>query len=264
MALATTTGTWPDSVTVVATLAGGVLAVGASGTFNHVAEHEADSQMERTADRPVATDRIPRRNALLFGFCLLVLSTAVMVTLTNLLATALTLTAVVYYSVVYTIVLKPNTTWNIAIGGGAGALPAVIGWAAVTGAVGLPALALAAVVVVWTPAHFYNLAIVYRDDYERAGYPMYPVVSGVAAARRRILMMLGVTLLATAILVAVTPLGWLLTAASVVVGAVFLASVVSQHRKQTDEATLRSFHASNAYLGTVLLAIVAEALLVLA
>jgi len=263
IALATTTGARPDGLVVVATLAGGVLAIGASGTFNHVAEHERDQKMERTADRPLATDRIPKRNAATFGVLLLALSMVVMVTLVNTVAAVLTLVAVVYYSVLYTVILKPTTTWNIALGGGAGALPAVIGWAAVTGSVGVPALVLAGLVVVWTPAHFYNLAIVYRDDYARAGYPMYPVVSGVPAARKRILMMLGATLLATVLLMLVTPLGWLFAILSVVVGAVFLAAFVTQSRLRTDTATLRTFHASNAYLGVVLLGIVVEALLVL-
>jgi protoheme IX farnesyltransferase len=263
VALATTTGARPTGVTVVATLAGGVLAIGASGTFNHVAERERDRQMDRTADRPVATDQIPRRNAVTFGVALLVLSMVVMVGLVNIVAALLTLVAVAYYSVVYTVVLKPNTSWNIAIGGGAGALPAVIGWAAVTGSVGVPALVLAGLVVVWTPAHFYNLAIVYRDDYARAGYPMYPVVSGVPAARQRIMTTLGMTLLVAVLLLAVTPLGMLFALSTVAVGAVFLGALVVQCRARTDAATLRTFHASNAYLGVILLAIVIEAVLVL-
>ena len=261
MALATTTGSSLNGVTVVATLAGGVLAIGASGTFNHVIERDRDRKMARTADRPVATDRIPKSNAAVFGLILAALSMAVLVTVVNLVAAALTLLAIVYYSVIYTVVLKPNTTWNIAIGGGAGALPAVIGWAAVTGSVGLPALVLAGIVVVWTPAHFYNLAIVYRDDYARAGYPMYPVVSGVSATRRRILLLLGATLLASAALSLVTPLGVVFALSTVLAGAVFLGAAVAQCRLRTDGATLRTFHASNAYLGVVLLAIVVEALL---
>ena len=261
MALATTTGAWPAGTTVAATLAGGVLAIGASGTFNHLFERDRDRRMERTADRPVATDEIPARNAAAFGLSLAALSMAVMAAFVNALAAGLTVAAILYYSVVYTVVLKPNTSWNIAIGGGSGALPALIGWVAVTGSVGLGGLLLAALVVVWTPAHFYNLAIVYREDYARAGYPMFPVVAGVAAARRRILLTLGGTLLVTASLVATTPLGPLFATAAVLAGGVFLGSVVSQCRSRTREATMRSFYASNAYLGVVLLAIVVETLL---
>ncbi|UTF52199.1 heme o synthase [Natronosalvus rutilus] len=262
MALATTTGQWPDGVTVVATLAGGVLATGASGAFNHAYERDRDQQMSRTANRPVATDQVSAARATLFAFSLAVLSMVVLVTLVSLLVAALTLVAIIYYSVLYTVVLKPNTTWNIAIGGGSGALPAVIGWAAVTGSIGLPAIILALIVVVWTPAHFYNLAIVYRDDYARAGYPMFPVVSGVSAARRRVLLTLGGTLVMTTVLGLVTPLGWLFTLSTIIVGGLFLGTAVVQCRRRTDRATLRTFHASNAYLGVVLLAIVAEALVV--
>ncbi|MCU4753222.1 heme o synthase [Halobacteria archaeon AArc-curdl1] len=261
IALAATTGTWPTGLTIVATLTGGVLAVGASGTFNHVFEWDRDQRMERTADRPVATAQIPRARAALFGMALLALSMLVLATFVNTLATLLTLVAVGYYSILYTVVLKPNTSWNIALGGGAGALPAVIGWVAVTGSIGMPALVLAALVVVWTPAHFYNLAIVYREDYARGGYPMFPVVSGVAAARRRIILMLGVTLLTTTALVLVAPLGWLFALAAILAGALFLSSAVTQCRVRTDRATMRTFYTSNAYLGVVLLAIVAEALL---
>jgi len=261
MALATTTGQWPSGVTVVATLAGGILAIGASGTFNHLFERERDQRMERTAERPVATDQIPVRDAAIFASALVVLSMGVLVAFVNVLAAALTFAAIVYYSVVYTVVLKPNTSWNIAIGGGSGALPALIGWAAVTGSIGVGGLLLAALVVVWTPAHFYNLAIAYRDDYARGGYPMFPVVAGIPAARRRVLLTLGATLLVTASLVVLTPLGWLFAVAAIVAGAVFFASAVSQCRRRTDDATMQTFFVSIAYLGVVLAAIVVEALL---
>jgi protoheme IX farnesyltransferase len=263
MALATTTGQWPSGVTVAATLAGGVLAIGASGTFNHLYERDRDRQMERTADRPIATERIPATRAALFGGVQVFLSMAVLVAFVNLVAAALTFAAIVYYSVVYTVVLKPNTTWNIAIGGGSGALPALIGWAAVTGSIGLGGLLLAGLVVIWTPAHFYNLAIAYREDYARAGYPMFPVVAGVPAARRRILLTLGGTLLASVALVLLTPLGWLFAVASVVAGSAFFWSSVTQCRRHTREATMRTFFVSIAYLGVLLAAIVVETVLVL-
>jgi len=263
MALATTTGQWPTGTAVAATLAGGVLAIGASGTFNHLYERDRDQKMERTADRPVATNRIPARNAALFGVLQALLSMVVLVAFVNALAAALTFAAIVYYSVVYTVVLKPNTSWNIAIGGGSGALPALIGWAAVTGSVGLGGLLLAGLVVVWTPAHFYNLAIVYRDDYARAGYPMFPVVAGVSAARRRILLTLGGTLLTTVALVMLTPLGWLFAVASVVAGGGFFWSTVAQCRTRTRAATMQTFFVSIAYLGVVLGAIVVETVVLL-
>jgi protoheme IX farnesyltransferase len=247
--------------TVVLTLGGGVLAIGASGTFNHVLERDRDRKMARTADRPTATDAIPVRNAVAFGFALVALSLALFLQV-NLLAALLGLTAIVFYSVVYTLMLKPNTVQNTVIGGAAGALPALIGWAAVTGEVGLPGLALAALIFVWTPAHFYNLALAYKDDYERGGFPMMPVVRGETTTRKHILLWAGTTLAAAAALLWLTALGWLSAAATAVLGGVFLWAVVRLHRERTDGAAFRAFHASNAYLGTVLIAVVIDALAV--
>ena len=262
MALAVATGASIDGVTVVATLAGGVLAVGASGTFNHVYERDRDRRMKRTAERPVATHRVGPRRATAFGLSLVVASMVVLVVLVNVLAAALTAAAVVYYSVVYTVVLKPTTAWNTVIGGGSGALPAVIGWAAVTNGVGLPALLLAALVVCWTPAHFYNLAIVYHDDYARASYPMVPVERGIAATRRRIVFWFGATLAVAIYLGTTVEFGAIYAAIAALTGAVFLLSIVQQYRLDTPSATYRSFVASNAYLGGVLVAILVEAVLV--
>lgn len=258
MALATTTGQRLSGVVVAGTLGGGILAIGASGTFNHLYERDRDRKMERTADRPVATDEIPARNAALFGFGQVLLSMAVLVVFVNALAAALTFAAIIYYSVVYTVVLKPNTSWNIAIGGGSGALPALIGWAAVTNSIGLGGLLLAGLVVIWTPPHFYNLGIAYKDDYARAGYPMLPVVAGVSVARRRILLTLGATLVTSVALIVWTPLAWMFAGASVLAGGVFFWSAVMQCRRRTRKATMQTFFVSIAYLGIVLGAIVVE------
>ncbi|QHS17455.1 heme o synthase [Halopenitus persicus] len=277
MGLATATGAALDGVTVVATLGGGVLAIGAAGTFNHVYERDRDRRMRRTADRPVATDRVGVRRAVAFGVLLVAVSMAILLAFVNVLATVLTALAVVYYAYVYTVLLKPTTRWNTVIGGGSGALPALIGYAAVTGTVGLPAVLLAVVVCCWTPAHFYNLAIAHREDYARADYPMLPVVAGVSTARRRILAWLGITLVAAALLGTVTDLGLLYALATTALGAVFVRSVVRQYdadRRAGDVGTdadapaandaraaaYRSFHASNAYLGAILGAILLETL----
>ena len=245
--------------TVLATLTGGVLSIGASGTFNHVLERDVDRKMSRTADRPAATEQIPVANAVAFGLLLTALSLAAFLSV-NVLAATLGMFAILFYSVVYTLVLKPNTVQNTVIGGFAGALPALIGWAAVTGEVGLPAVVLAGVIFLWTPAHFYNLALAYKDDYARGGFPMMPVVRGEAVTRKHILLYLGATLLAAGLLSTVTTLGWLYAGTSVAFGGVFLWAVVALHRERTEAAALRSFHASNAYLGALLLAVVADAL----
>lgn len=262
MGLATLTGATLRLEVVVATLVGGVLAIGASGTFNHVYERDRDRKMQRTADRPLVHDLVPVRNAIVFGSALAVASVLVVVTWVNVLAAVLTLAAIAYYVVLYTILLKPNTAWNTVLGGGAGALPALIGWVAVTGSVGLPAVVLAAVIFLWTPAHFYSLAIAYKRDYARGGFPMFPVVAGDLAARRHVVGFLGATLLAASVLGWVAGLGWVYALTSVVLGIVFLRSVVRQYGDPSDETALRSFYVSNYYLGAILVAIVVETLVV--
>ena len=250
-----------DIVTVLATLGGGALSIGASGTFNHVLERDIDRRMNRTSDRPLATDLVPVRNAIAFGVVLAALSLALFASV-NLLAAVLGLAAILFYSVVYTLILKPNTVQNTVIGGAAGALPAIIGWVAVTGSIGLGGIALATLIFLWTPAHFYNLALAYKDDYERGGFPMMPVVRGETTTRRHILWYLGATLLAAGALAASEALGWVYVVSGVLVGAVFLWAVVRLHYEQTESAAFRAFHASNAYLGVTLLAIVVDTLAV--
>jgi protoheme IX farnesyltransferase len=245
--------------TVLLTLGGGVLSIGASGTFNHVLERDIDKRMDRTSDRPVATHQIPVRNALAFGLALAAAAMALFWQV-NALVAALGLTAILFYSVIYTLVLKPNTVQNTVLGGAAGALPALIGWAAVEGSIGLPGLVLAGVIFLWTPAHFYNLALAYRDDYEQGGFPMMPVVRGETETRKHIVYYLGATLVASGVLGGLTALGPVYAVTSVVLGTVFLWAVVRLHREQTEAAAFRAFHASNAYLGAVLIAIVVDTL----
>ncbi len=247
--------------TVVATLGGGVLAIGASGTFNHVLERDVDQRMERTSDRPLATYQVPVKNAVVFGLSLAALSLVAFLQV-NTLAAVLGLVAIVFYSVIYTLVLKPNTVQNTVIGGAAGALPALIGWAAVTGEIGVPGLALAGVIFLWTPAHFYNLALAYKEDYAKGGFPMMPVVRGETETRKHVLLHLGATLLGASALAAVTDLGWLYGATTVSLGAVFLWTVIRLHHERDEGAAFRAFHASNAYLGLLLLAIVVDSLAV--
>jgi len=249
----------PALSTVGLTLGGGVLAIAASGTFNHVLERDVDRRMQRTADRPLATDEVGVRNATAFGVVLTAASLALFLEV-NALAAGLGLTAVLFYSVVYTLVLKPNTVQNTVIGGAAGALPALIGWAAVTGGVGLPGLVLAGVIFLWTPAHFYNLAMAHSEDYARGEFPMLPVVRGSAVARKHVLLYLGATLASAAVLTWLVDLGALYALATVGLGSVFLWAVLRLHRERTEAAAMRAFHASNAYLGGLLLAVVVDAL----
>ena len=244
--------------TAVATVAGGILAIGASGTFNNVFERDVDRRMARTNERPLVEGRVPVRNALAFGVLLTVASVAVFVAFVNVLSAALGVLAILFYSVGYTLLLKPHTTQNIVVGGGVGAFPALIGWAAVTDSVGMPAVVLGAVIFLWTPAHFYNLAMVYADDYARAGFPMLPVVRGEAVTRRHVLLYLGATMVAAVVLGTSANLDWPYAAVATVLGGVFLWAVVLLYRDRDRRAAFRAFHASNAYLGALLLVVIVD------
>jgi protoheme IX farnesyltransferase len=259
-AMALAAGPTLDLGIMLATVVGGVLAIAASGTFNNVLERDRDRWMARTADRPVVRDRVPPRRAAAFGVALATGSVVVFVVFVNALAAALGLLAILFYAVVYTVVLKPNTDQNTVLGGAAGVFPALIGWAAVENAIGVPALVLGAVIFLWTPAHFYNLALVYREDYARAGFPMLPVVRGAAVTRRHTTLYLGGTMLAAIVLGAVTRLDWLYAGTAVAVGVVFLWAVVRQYAERTDRSASRTFMASNVYLGLLLVAVFVDAL----
>ncbi|MFB6254034.1 MAG: heme o synthase [Halobacteriaceae archaeon] len=249
-------------ITVGGTLLGGVLAIGASGTFNNIIERDVDRQMNRTNDRPLVEGRIPLRNAIIFGFFLTLASISVFLVLVNILAALLGFLAILFYSVVYTVILKPNTTQNIVIGGAVGAFPALIGWAAVTNTIGIPAIVLGTIIFLWTPAHFYNLALAYKEDYARGGFPMLPVVHGETTTRRHILLYFGATMISAVILGAITRLDVLYAVTATLLGAIFLWELIHQYQEQTEEAALRTFHASNVYLGFLLVAIAVDSIVI--
>ncbi|MEF8757538.1 MAG: heme o synthase [Halobacteriales archaeon] len=261
-AMALAAGPALDVGTVVPTVAGGVFAIGASGTFNHVLERDVDRRMSRTDERPLVEGHVPVRHALAFGFVLAGASVAVFLAFVNVLAAALGVMAILFYSVGYTLVLKPNTSQNVVIGGAVGAFPALIGWAAVENTVGVPALVLGGVIFLWTPAHFYNLALAYREDYANAGIPMLPVVRGAVVTRRHILAYLGATMVGAVLLGTTATLGWAFALTATVAGGVFLWAVVHLHRERTEAAAFRAFHASNGYLASLLLVVIVDALVV--
>ncbi|MGH2707419.1 MAG: heme o synthase, partial [Actinomycetota bacterium] len=175
---------WPPLSMLLATLIGGSLAAGGAGAINCYLERDLDARMERTSSRPIPRGEIEPRAALVFGIVLGAVSFAWLGFLVNLLAAALALCALLFYVFVYTILLKRNTPSNIVIGGAAGAAPVLVGWAAVTGKVQIPALVMFAIIFYWTPPHFWALSLRYSADYEAAGVPMLPVVRGVARTTR--------------------------------------------------------------------------------
>ena len=178
----------PSGQLILVVLAGGTLAAGGANALNHYLERQSDQKMLRTRQRPVASQRILAWQALTFGIALNAIAFGVLATWANLLSAALTLSATVFYVFVYTAYLKKRTPQNIVIGGAAGAVPPMVGWAAVTGGLDLPALYLFAIIFFWTPAHFWALALLIQKDYARADIPMLPVVRGVKETTWNILL----------------------------------------------------------------------------
>ena len=170
-------GRLPSLSLTIATLIGGTLAAGSANAFNMVIESETDKLMQRTARRPLATGILNKREATIFATCIGLLSLAIFQIFTTSLATLLTLIAITFYVLVYTIALKRRTPQNIVWGGAAGCMPALIGWAAVTNSLSVTAWSFFLVIFFWTPPHFWALAIKYKDDYAAAGIPMLPVVA---------------------------------------------------------------------------------------
>ena len=168
----------PSLKTLALVSIGGALGAGGANAINHFLDQDIDSIMSRTERRPVASQRIPPISALVFGLGLNVGAFFVLTYWVNLLAACLTLSATLFYVLVYTGWLKRNTPQNIVIGGAAGSIPPMVGWAAVTGSLELPALYMFAIIFFWTPPHFWALALMIQDDYQEAGVPMLPVVAG--------------------------------------------------------------------------------------
>jgi protoheme IX farnesyltransferase len=174
--------------TILWTMLGGYLAAGGAGAINHYLDRDRDARMERTCARPLVAGRIQPRRGLVFGIALGVLAMVELALAVNVLAAALALAGLLGYVFVYTLWLKPSTPQNIVIGGAAGAVPPLVGWAAATGGLSLDALYPFAIVFLWTPPHFWALALLIKDDYERVGVPMLPVARGEAVTRRQILL----------------------------------------------------------------------------
>ena len=214
-------GAPPVSVALLLLL-GGAAAAGGASAINHYLDRDIDALMSRTRHRPVPGRRVSPGAALAFGVLLNLFAFLLLATSVNLLSALLTLSGTLFYVFVYTWWLKRSTPQNIVVGGAAGAVPPLAGWAAVTGGLELPALYLFAIVFFWTPPHFWALSLLIRDDYERAGIPMLPVVSGIAETRRNILLYTVLLVSLTILFVTTQAVGWLYVIAALALGAVFL------------------------------------------
>jgi protoheme IX farnesyltransferase len=251
---------------VLWTLVGGTLAAGSANAINQYLDRDIDILMTRTRRRPLPAHSVEPEQAVVFGVILGVIAIALLAYFVNLVAAFLTLLAIAFYVFVYTMLLKRTSTQNIVIGGAAGALPPVIGWAAVTGRVEVPALLLFAIVFYWTPPHFWALSLRITKDYAAAGLPMLPVVRGAAETTRQILLYTILLVAISFIFFAVAKMGLIYLVASVVMGAIFLWQAAKLNRTVTVEGTtagaIRLYKFSISYL-TVLFAAVALDALVL-
>lgn len=252
-------GGWPGTWLVVATLIGGSLSAGGANALNMYYDRDIDEVMRRTRARPLARHEVPPRNALLFGAALGVAGFVWLWVFTTLLAALLATAALLFYVFVYTRRLKRSTVQNIVIGGAAGAAPTLVGWAAVTGSVAVPAWVLFFVVFYWTPPHFWALALRYEDDYAAAGVPMLPVVAGVEATTRRMLLYTGLMVGVSLLLVPLGDMSWIYLVASLVLGAWFLWDtwrVVAR-----PEQAMRLFTTSTVYLSALFASVMLDVLL---
>jgi heme o synthase len=254
-------GELPSVTLMGAVLVGGALAAGGANTINCWIERDRDRVMHRTRHRPLPAGDIAPGRALVFG---VVLETAAFFWLwatVNLLSAALAVSAMLFYVFVYTIWLKPRSPQNIVIGGAAGAVPVLVGWAAVTGRVDAPAWVLFAVVFCWTPPHFWALALRYQEDYAAAGIPMLPVVSGITNVVRQIIVYSLVVVAITLLLLRFESMGILYVAAAVGLGAMFVWQALALRRDATKQRAMRLFSFSNTYLGLLFAAIAADTLI---
>ena len=252
----------PSAGAFAALVIGGALACGGASAFNHVLDRDIDCLMgPRTAARPVAAGRVSPRRATAFGTVLLALSFAVLAVFANPLAAGLSLAGGAYYVLVYTVWLKRRTTQNIVIGGAAGAIPPLAGWAAAHGSLGLGAALLFLIVFVWTPPHFWALALLLRPGYSAAGVPMLPVVRGERATAVRVLMYTVVLVAVSLVPVLTGTFEGPYLAAAIALGAVFLALALRLWRHTTPANAALTFHFSLLYLALLFVAVAVDSAL---
>lgn len=253
-----------NPVLVVDTLIGGMLAAAGANALNCVADADIDKVMTRTARRPLARAAVPTRNALMFGVALSVGSFFWLWSTTNLLSGLLAVATIAFYVFVYTLLLKRRTSQNVVWGGAAGCMPVMIGWSAVTGTIGWPALVMFAIIFFWTPPHTWALAMRYKEDYRAAGVPMLPAVATERQVTKQILVYTWLTVAATLVLALAT--GWLYAAVAALAGVWFLAMAHQLYAgvcRGEAVKPLRLFLQSNNYLAVVFCALALDSAIAL-
>ena len=252
----------PPVATLIATLIGGALAAGGANSLNCWIDADIDAVMTRTAHRPTVTGEISKPATLRFGLALSVISVALLAWATNLLAAALAFGAIAFYVLIYTLLLKRRTAQNIVWGGAAGCFPVLIGWSAVTGSLDWTPLVLFLVIFLWTPPHYWPLAMKYERDYEAARVPMLPVIAQASEVGKQTVRYAWGMVLSTLLLIPVAGMGLLYAGTALVTGAAFLVEAhalwARARRGETDLKPMRLFHYSITYVSLLFLAIAVD------
>jgi protoheme IX farnesyltransferase len=239
---------WPGTGLVLVTLLGGALSAGGANAVNMYVDRDIDALMERTRGRPLVTGVIPAGHALVFAVTLQVAAFAVLWAGANLLSALLALGAAAFYIGVYSLWLKRTSRQNIVIGGAAGAVPVLVGWSAVQDSLSLTPVLLFVAMFLWTPPHFWALAVKYADDYRAADVPMLPAVVPIGEAVRQMIWYTVALVATTLVLIPVADLGWIYGIAAVVLGAIFIAGTFALQRHPTPSASMRLFGFSITYV----------------
>lgn len=253
----------PNLWLVLATVVGGYMSAGSAGAFNCYIDRDIDRVMHRTKDRPLVTGVLSDREALVFAWALGVASVVVLALFTNWLAALLSVAAILLYVVFYTLILKRRTKQNIVWGGVAGCMPVFIGWAAVTGSLGWPAVILFMIIFLWTPPHYWPLSMKYRDDYKEAGVPMLSVLRGRTAVGLQVVLYAWAMVACSLLLIPVAGMGVIYSVTAIAVGGWFL---FESHRlydlavQGNSVSPMRVFHGSIAYLTIIFLAVAIDPL----
>ncbi len=252
---------WPATRLVLITLLGGTLAAGGANAINMYVDRDIDRLMTRTQGRPLVTGLIEPTNALIFAVCLQIAAFVVLSVWANVLSACLALAAALFYVFVYTLWLKRTSRQNIVIGGAAGAVPVLVGWAAVRNEVSWAPIVLFIVMFLWTPPHFWALAIRHVDDYQAANVPMLPVVAPLREVLRQMVAYTAAMVVMTLVLIPVADLGWLYGVAAVVLGGWFVVGTVLLARRPDPAKAMRLFGYSISYVTLLFAALTADVLI---
>ena len=242
---------FPELGLVLATLLGGALAAGSANSINCYIDRDIDQIMGRTQRRSLPSGRVQPVPALIFGVVLGIASFVILAAFVNMLSAALALSAILFYVVIYTMGLKRTSTQNIVIGGAAGAVPVLVGWAAVTNSVSLPAIWLFAIVFYWTPPHFWALALLIKKDYEKASVPMLPVVMGDGETRKQIFLYSLLLVAVTMMLFVMHTMGYFYLVAALILGGILVYMSVRLLLDKTKDRARTIFWYSNCYLAAI-------------